>query len=161
MSIICRSTSTSGKPCSEFRKKKCGKFFHKLLTKTVRSLGLLQQAEQQTRLKCKHHEQEQKGGKQDNVSSRLTTNPTRPVILSILLANIWLLDNKLEYIKLHRASHWEIRYCCVFYFHWDLAARHHHRLGHPAEWTDHLLSRQRCYLSSKTHSAGLCQSCQF
>ncbi|GAA6107150.1 piezo-type mechanosensitive ion channel component 1-like, partial [Tachysurus ichikawai] len=55
-------------------------------------------------------------GKRAGVRGRLKTNPSRPALPSILLANVCSLDNKLYYIRLERSTRREIRNCCVFVF---------------------------------------------
>lgn len=48
--------------------------------------------------------------------ARLTANPNKPVVPTVLLASVILLDSKLDYIRLSRASQRSLRDCCIFTF---------------------------------------------
>ncbi|KAK2897113.1 hypothetical protein Q8A73_013493 [Channa argus] len=50
------------------------------------------------------------------IRARLTANPHKPAIPMILLANVRLLDNKPDYIRLLRSTQRTVRDCSVFVF---------------------------------------------
>lgn len=47
---------------------------------------------------------------------RLTANPSKPTVPTVLLVNLCSLDNKMDYIRLCRVSQRSMRNCCVFIF---------------------------------------------
>ncbi len=64
----------------------------------------------------KRRERKQKRGKRGGIQVRLVANPHKPAILTIVLANVRSLDNKLDYIRLLRSTQRTVRDCCVFVF---------------------------------------------
>lgn len=68
----------------------------------------------QQRGKRKHCEHKQKRGKKAGIDAMLKANPFRPAVLSLLLANVRSLDNKLDELPLLRETHTDWRDCCVF-----------------------------------------------
>lgn len=57
-----------------------------------------------------------KRGKRGDVQARLAANPHKPAIPTLLLSNVRSLNNKLDYIKLWRASHCNVIDCCATVF---------------------------------------------
>ncbi|KAK0141960.1 RNA-directed DNA polymerase from mobile element jockey [Merluccius polli] len=55
-------------------------------------------------------------GKRGGVHARLTANPQKLAVPTLLLANVRSIDNKLDYIRLWRASQRNVRNCCVSVF---------------------------------------------
>jgi len=64
----------------------------------------------------KRCERKQKRGKCRGIQARLTANPHKPPIPTIVLANVRSLDNKLDYIRLLRSTQRTVRDCCVVVF---------------------------------------------
>lgn len=58
----------------------------------------------------------QKRGKRGGVRARLADSPHRPAVPTITLANLRLLDNKLDYIRLLWTTSKAVDDCCVFVF---------------------------------------------
>lgn len=66
-----------------------------------------------------HHKQcdrTRKRGMRGEAQARLTANPYKPALPTIMLANVRSLDGKIDYIRLWRASHRSVRDCCVAVF---------------------------------------------
>ncbi len=91
----------------------------------LRDLGLLRRptpsltpttASRPQRRRYKRRERKQKRGKRGGIRARLAANPHKPAILSIVLANVRSLDNKLDHIRLLRSTQRTVRDCCVFVF---------------------------------------------
>ncbi|KAK3544098.1 hypothetical protein QTP86_001556 [Hemibagrus guttatus] len=57
-----------------------------------------------------------KRGMRAGVHARLKTKPSQPALPSILLSNVYSLDNKLDYIRLQWTTRHEYRDCCIFVF---------------------------------------------
>ncbi len=68
------------------------------------------------RRRHKRRERKQKRVKRGGIRARLTANPHKPAIPTIVLANVRSLDNKLDYIRLLRSTQRIVRDCCVFVF---------------------------------------------
>ena len=68
------------------------------------------------RRRHKRRERKQKRGKRGGIRARLTANPHKPSIPTVVLANVRSLDNKLDYIRLLRSTQRTVRDCCVFVF---------------------------------------------
>ncbi len=90
----------------------------------LRDLGLLRRptpsptpttASRPQRRRYKRRERKQKRGKRGGIRARLTANPHKPAIPTIVLANVRSLDNKLDYIRLLRSTQRTVRDCCVLY----------------------------------------------
>uniref|UniRef100_A0A9J7ZV96 Reverse transcriptase domain-containing protein n=1 Tax=Cyprinus carpio carpio TaxID=630221 RepID=A0A9J7ZV96_CYPCA len=91
----------------------------------LRDLGLLRRptssptpttASRPQRRRHKRRERKQKRGKRGGIRARLTANPHKPSIPTMVLANVRSLDNKLDYIRLLRSTQRTVRDCCVFVF---------------------------------------------
>uniref|UniRef100_A0A9J8A6D7 Reverse transcriptase domain-containing protein n=1 Tax=Cyprinus carpio carpio TaxID=630221 RepID=A0A9J8A6D7_CYPCA len=91
----------------------------------LRAIGLLRRptssptpttASRPQRRRHKRRERKQKRGKRGGIRARLTANPHKPSIPTIVLANVRSLDNKLDYIRLLRSTQRTVRDCCVFVF---------------------------------------------
>ncbi|KAK3550602.1 hypothetical protein QTP70_000679 [Hemibagrus guttatus] len=99
---------------------------HDDVLKKLRDLGLLRRPGLQSsaspdaggweRGHCKWCSRKRKRGKWAGVCARLKTNPSRPVLPSIILSNFCSLDNKLDYIRLQQTTRREYRDCCAFGF---------------------------------------------
>nr|XP_015207514.1 PREDICTED: uncharacterized protein KIAA1644 homolog [Lepisosteus oculatus]XP_015207515.1 PREDICTED: uncharacterized protein KIAA1644 homolog [Lepisosteus oculatus]XP_015207516.1 PREDICTED: uncharacterized protein KIAA1644 homolog [Lepisosteus oculatus]XP_015207517.1 PREDICTED: uncharacterized protein KIAA1644 homolog [Lepisosteus oculatus] len=66
------------------------------------------------RRRCKQGETRRMRGGQVGVLARLKANPSRPAIPSIFLANVRLLDNKMDLLRLRYTTQQEMRDRCVF-----------------------------------------------
>ncbi len=84
----------------------------------LQDLGLLQRptpsptpttASRPQRRRYKRRERKQKRGKRGGIRARLAANPHKPAILTIVLANVRSLDNKLDYIRLLRSTQRTVR----------------------------------------------------
>ncbi len=64
----------------------------------------------------RYKQREKKRGKRGGIRARLATNPHKPAIPTIVLANVRSLDNKLDYIRLLRSTQRTVRDCCAFVF---------------------------------------------
>uniref|UniRef100_A0A8C1LL36 Reverse transcriptase domain-containing protein n=1 Tax=Cyprinus carpio TaxID=7962 RepID=A0A8C1LL36_CYPCA len=91
----------------------------------LRDLGLLRRptssptptAASRPQQRChKRRERKQKRGKRGGIRARLTANPHKPSIPTIVLANVRSLGNKLDFIRLLRSTQRTVRVCCVFVF---------------------------------------------
>ncbi|GAA6075769.1 piezo-type mechanosensitive ion channel component 1-like, partial [Tachysurus ichikawai] len=110
----------------------------------------------QERGRRKRCARKRKRGKRAGVRARLKTNPSRPALPSILLANVCSLDNKLDYIRLERSTRREIRNCCVFVFTETWLSD---RVPDTAIQLDGLTSfraDRNAALCGKTHGGGVC-----
>ncbi|KAK3565368.1 hypothetical protein QTP86_007114 [Hemibagrus guttatus] len=97
---------------------------HDDVLKKICDLGLLRRPGLQTsaspdaggweRGRRKRCSRKRKRGKRAGVRARLKINPSRPALPSIILSNVYSLDNKLDYIQQTRWR--EYRECCVFVF---------------------------------------------
>lgn len=96
-----------------------------MLAEQLRDLGLLRRptssptptaASRPQRRRHKRRERKQKRGKHGGFRARLTANPHKPSIPTIVLANVRSLDNKLDFIRLLRSTQRTVRDCCVFVF---------------------------------------------
>lgn len=52
-----------------------------------------------------------KRGSRAGISERLKAKPNRPAYLSILLSNIRLLENKMDYLRLDLITQWMVKDC--------------------------------------------------
>lgn len=72
-----------------------------------------------------------KWGKRGGVYARLIANPHKPAVPTLMLANVCSLDNKMDYIRVWRASQRSVRNCCLRLY-GDLAEPEHHVRCDPA-----------------------------
>lgn len=61
-------------------------------------------------------ERTRKQGKRGGVCARLEANPSKPAVPTVLLANVRLLDSKMDYIRLCRTFQCSMKYYCVLIF---------------------------------------------
>lgn len=83
---------------------------NKQLLRLLSELGLLR------RRGRKRRDRTRKRGKCGGLRARLVANPNKPPVPTLILANVRSLENKMDYIRLWRASQRGVRDCCVYVF---------------------------------------------
>ena len=87
-----------------------------LLPNELRELGLLKSTVLREPAGRKRCARRRKRGKRGSLRAMVMANPRRPAVPSLLLSNVCSLENKLDYLRVQRATQGEFRDCCVFVF---------------------------------------------
>ncbi len=109
----------------------------------------------QRRGKRRRCTRKQKRGKQAGLLARLKATGNRPVILSIFLANVRALDNKIDLLRICMSVHQEMRKCCILLL--TETWLNSNMPDSAFQISGMLFLRaDRNYLSGKTRGGGLC-----